>query len=107
MENKLKNVNQISNDYLELQSIVMLKFHSNQNNRLKETLEINMYCTSDYVTVFKWMFMFNWLTEYSCLVTVHFNVLILLSSAFFTPRFVLWLEQSNVLGALVFLLSVK
>ena len=53
MENKLKNVNQISNDYLELQSIVMLKFHSNQNNRLKETLEINMYCTSDYVTVFK------------------------------------------------------
>jgi len=51
MENKLKHVNQISNDYLELQCLVILKFHSKQNNRLKETMEVNMYCTAVYVTV--------------------------------------------------------
>jgi len=39
MENKLKHVHQISNDYLELQCLVILKFHSKQNNCLKETLE--------------------------------------------------------------------
>jgi len=53
MENKLKHVNQISNDYLELQYLVTLKFHSKQNKCLKETLEISMYCTSICVTVLK------------------------------------------------------
>ena len=53
MENKLKHVNQISNDYLELQCVVILKFHSKQNNCVKETLEGNMYCTTVYVTVLK------------------------------------------------------
>jgi hypothetical protein len=57
--NKSKNVNKISNYYLELQCVVILKFHSNRNNFLKETLEENMYCTAVYVTVFKLMFTFN------------------------------------------------
>jgi len=53
MENKLKHANQISNDYLELQCLLILKFHSKQNNHPKETLEVNMYCTAVYVTVLK------------------------------------------------------
>jgi len=62
MENKLKHVNEIGNDYLELQCLLILKFHSKKNNCLKETLEVNMYITAVYVTVLKWMFMSNLLT---------------------------------------------
>lgn len=53
MENKLKHVNEIGNDYLELQCLLILKFHSKKNNCLKETLEVNMYITAVYVTVLK------------------------------------------------------